>query len=103
MNLYFLEDYYLENKKDAVVSEIAEINQVMSSYGFTGSSKDMSISLQEEVVEILTECWSKYNISAVIMGTDDVVLFHSSSEMIDLQRRLGQYIFSDKMVLNVLK
>lgn len=97
LNLYFLEDYYLENKKDAVVSEIAEINQVMSSYGFTGSSKDMSISLQEEVVEILTECWSKYNISAVIMGTDDVVLFHSSSEMIDLQRRLGQYIFSDKM------
>lgn len=97
LNLYFLEDYYLENKKKSVVEEIAEINYAMNKYEFTGSSKDMTEALQEEVVQILTECWSKYNISAVILSTDDKVLFRSSSEMVDLQRRLGQYIFSDKM------
>lgn len=97
LNLYFLEDYYLENKKNTVVAEIAEINQAMNRYGFSGSSKDMDEQLHTELAQILTECWSKYNISAVILGTDDVVLFRSSSEIIDLQRRLGQYIFSDKM------
>ncbi len=97
LNLYFLEDYYLENKKNSVVAEIAEINQVMINHEFSGSSKDMDAALQEEVTQILSECWSKYNISAVILSTDDKVLFRSSSEIIDLQRRLGQYVFSDKM------
>ncbi|MDD7390186.1 MAG: HAMP domain-containing sensor histidine kinase [Lachnospiraceae bacterium] len=97
LNLYFLEDYYLENKKDAVAEEISEINRVMNQYQFTGSSRDMSDELTSELSQILTECWSKYNISAVLVGTDDVVLFRSSSEMVDLQRRLGQYIFSDNM------
>lgn len=99
LNFYFLEDYYLERKKDSVAEEIAQINQTLNKYGFTGNSIDMSSALQEEMEEILKDCLVKYNISTVIIGADNQVLFQSSSEMFNLQLRLNQYLLSDGMDL----
>ena len=98
-NLYFLEDYYLERKLDSVVEEITEINETLNRYEFSGSKKDIDESMREEVEDILRKCWMQYNISVVIVGTDNQVLFQSSSEMFDLQLRLRQYLFSESMDL----
>lgn len=102
LNLYFLEDYYLNQKKDSVVEEIGRINQTLNSYDFTGTSADLEEELQEEMEGILKDCLVKYNISAVIIGTDNQVLFQSSSEMFDLQMRLKQYLLSDRMDMKMV-
>ncbi len=98
-NLYFLEDYYLERKLDSVVQEIQEINGTLKRYEFSGSKREITEPMREEVEDILRKCWMQYNISVVIVGTDNEVLFQSSSEMFDLQLRLRQYLFSESMDL----
>lgn len=92
-NLYFLEDYYLEKKKNTVVQEIEKINAVLDERPFGGSSADLDDELTEDMENLLRQCWSQYNISAVIIGNDGNILFRSSTEMIDLQKRLMQYVF----------
>ena len=99
LNLYFLEDYYLDEKGNSVVLEINRINQTFGEYGFSGSSADMQDDMREDMEKILRDCLVKYNISAVIIGTDNTVLFQSSSEMFDLQRRLKQYLLSERLDL----
>ena len=97
MNRYFLEDFYLREKQDTVMELITEIDEKLAANHFSGSREELTDSLSNEMIRILKQCWTQYNISVVILGTDGNVLFRSSSEMIDLHKRLSQYIIDGNM------
>lgn len=97
MNRHFLEDFYLREKQDTVMELITEIDETLEANHFSGSREELTDSLSNEMIRILKQCWTQYNISVVILGTDGNVLFRSSSEMIDLHKRLSQYIIDGNM------
>lgn len=97
LNLNFLEGYYLGQKEGSVVEMINKIDSTLESHGFDGTSGGVDRKLEEEVNEIMFQCWNQYNISVMMLGTDGTVLFRSTSDTMDLQRRLLQYIIEGNM------
>lgn len=93
LNMYFLETYYQNDKKNTAIKEINALNEIMDRYGFDGSSDNIDSDMQEEVEEVLQNCWNFYNMSFIILSTGNEPLFNYSNRNDDLYDRFRDLIF----------
>ncbi|KIR03398.1 ATP-binding region, ATPase-like:Histidine kinase, HAMP region:Histidine kinase A-like protein [Lachnospiraceae bacterium TWA4] len=87
LNVFLLEGYYLQNKKDKTIQEIDKMNQVLTQ---TDESE-----LDSKILEVLTEMRDVYGIVGTIIGGDGEVKYSSMADPERLIQRLKFYIFQD--------
>ena len=98
LNVYFLESYYTHTKTRNIREQVDKINAVMAEYDIDSSTTSDKIDseLSDQVGEILDKAFSKYNLSAIILNSDNKVVFNTGGGGMDMPMRLLEFfLFGD--------